>query len=71
MGEKEPKDMTKLQVKNYSIYSPVKIQRITSGAIRGKGQFLITEKPKTGSAFNTEKLMAAIIYGKDAKYFGV
>lgn len=49
---------------------PVKINRITSGAVRGKGRFLLTERPVTGSAFNVEKLMAAIVFGKDAKYFG-
>lgn len=48
---------------------PVKINRITSGAVRGKGRFLITERPVTGSAFNVKALMDAIVYGPDAKYF--
>lgn len=51
-------------------WTPVKINRITSDAVRGRGRFLITEKPVTGSAFNIEKLMAAIVFGKNAKYFG-
>lgn len=63
--------MTKLQVRDYSIYTPVSINRMHSSAFRtdGRGLALITEKPLQGSAFNAKELMDAIIYGPNAKYF--
>ena len=63
--------LEKLPVRDYSIYSPVSINRMKSGAIRtnAKGLGLITERPLTGSAFDSANLLNAIVYGRDAKYF--
>lgn len=65
--------MNKLIVRDYSQYAPVYIRRITSGAISANAEQMrkFIGRPVTGKAFDSERLMKAIIFGKDAKYFSV
>lgn len=65
--------MVRLSVRDYSIYSPVSIDRRTSGAVQVsmKHLALITERPLQGSAFDAKKVMEWVVYGDKPNYYGV